>query len=386
MRVAFFTEVFLPKIDGITNRLRNTIRCLREDGHDVAVFAPDCPLRDYAGARVCSVPALPFPGYPGLRLGLPDPRLLTALRSLAPDVVHAVGPACLGVWGVAAARLLALPTVASYHTDLPRYAPEYGLGWTRPAIWPLVRSVHNAAHVNLCPSTHTRRELCEQGIDGVGIWRGGVDAALFHPAKRSLAERARLTGERPDRPIVLYAGRLSPEKGLDAFRPVLEACPEARGVLVGDGPARDALERSLDGLDVHFTGFLRGEELARVVASADVFFMPSTTETLGFVVLEAMASGLPVVAAAAGGIPDLVVPGENGVLYDPGRPLDAAREIADLLAAHGRRRFFAELARKSALESSWGCETERLVDHYRRAIAIAASGGVAHRLHRALVL
>lgn len=385
MRIALFSEVFLPKIDGITNRLRHTIRCLREDGHEVLVFAPDCPVREYAGARIVSLPAIGFPPYPGLRLGLPDPRIAWHLRRFDPHVVHAVGPVFLGVWGLATARALGLATVASYHTDLPRYAPAYGLGWLSPAIWPLVRAIHNAADLNLCPSRFTQRELADNGVRDVGVWSGGVDTERFSPARRQLAQRIEWTGGHPERPIVLYAGRISPEKGLDAFRSVLEASPQAVGVLVGDGPARADLEAGLDGLDVVFTGFLRGEALATAFASADVFFMPSATETLGFVVLEAMASGVPVVAANAGGVPDLVAHGETGWLYEPGRPLEGARRVAELLAEDGRRRHFAMLARKRALEQDWPSQTRRLVEAYQRARCAAASGGLVRRLQRAVL-
>lgn len=385
MRIAIVSEVFLPKIDGITNRLRHTIRALREQGHDVLVLAPDAPLSDYAGAKVVGIPGVPFPPYPGLRLALPEPGILWHLRRFRPDVVHAVGPAVLGVWGMLAARALALPIVASYHTDLPAYAGRHGLGWLEPAVWPLVRRVHNLADVNLCPSKVTRRQLQDHGVENVGIWRGGVDCNRFHPDKRSLDMRMRLTDGRPDRPVVLYVGRLSPEKNLDVLRLVHEAAPDAHLALVGDGPARPQLEKSLAGLPTTFTGFLRGEELARAFASADLFFMPSTTETLGFVVLEAMAAGIPVVAAAAGGIADLVHHWENGVLYDPETPLEGAAIAAELLAHDGHRRLLAERGRKAAEQCDWQSETRGLVRSYQRAICVHAHTGLSGRIHRRLV-
>lgn len=139
MRIALFSEVFLPKIDGITNRLAHTVRCLVEQGHEVLVFAPATAVPGHAGARVVRVPGPAFPPYPALRLSAPHPRIPWELARFGPDVVHAVGPACLGIWGIAAARTLGLPVVASYHTDLPRYAPLHGLGFARGAIWPLLR-------------------------------------------------------------------------------------------------------------------------------------------------------------------------------------------------------------------------------------------------------
>jgi glycosyltransferase involved in cell wall biosynthesis len=385
MRIALFSEVFLPKIDGITNRLAHTLRCLRDDGHEVLVFAPAGSLPEHAGARVIAVPGAPLPLHEGLRISAPDPRILAALWRFRPQVVHAVGPACLGLWGIAAARGLGIPVVASYHTDLPRYLPGYGLGWLEPAIWPLLGWVHRHAHVNLAPSRFTCRELIDHGVSPVGVWRGAVDANHFHPQRASLAMRLRLSGDVPDGPLILYAGRLSPEKGLDAFGPILEAIPAARLALVGDGPGRAQLERTLPADRVTFTGFLRGAELAAAFASADVFAMPSTTETLGFVVLEAMASGCAVVAAAAGGIPDLIEHGETGLLYDPAQPGAAVAAISDLLRHPGRRRFLAMQARKRAEESSWPAETRKLVDEYRKAIVLASHRGLARRLYRACV-
>jgi glycosyltransferase involved in cell wall biosynthesis len=385
VRIALFTEVFLPKIDGITNRLDQTLRCLRQAGHELLVFGPADAVPEHAGVRVVRIPGPPFPPYPGLRISAPDPRIAWELRRFDPDVVHVVGPVCLGIWGLLAARALRLPIVASYHTDLPRYLPGYGLDLLAPAIWPLIRRVHGMAHVNLAPSRFTRRELLDHGIEPVHLWRGGVDTERFHPERRCLAMRARLSGEIPDGPLLLYAGRLSPEKQLHSFGPILEAFPETRLALVGDGPARAELERTLPPERTTFTGFLRGAALARAFASADVFVMPSTTETLGFVVLEAMASGCPVVAADAGGIPDLVEHGESGLLYDPTDSDGAIRQVGKLLASPGRRRFLALAARKRAEESSWSNETAKLVLEYRKAIVLAARRGLAARLYNAFV-
>lgn len=380
MRIALFSEVFAPKIDGITNRLRNTLECLRDEGHEALVFAPENAVAECAGARVVRAPGLPFPPHPELRASLPDPRIAWELARFRPDVVHAVGPACLGVWGILAARALRLPVVASYHTDLPGYLPLYGLGWARPAAWPLLRAVHNAATLNLTPSRHTRAELMRHGIWNGGIWRGGVDTDLFHPRRRSLAMRARLSDGRPDAPLLLYAGRLSPEKNLASLAWALDAHPGARLALVGDGPARPALERVFAGTPTVFAGFLRGEELAAAFASADVFLMPSRTETLGFVVLEAMSAGTAVVAARAGGIPELVTHEEDGLLYDPDRPGELAGALAGLLEHRGRRAFLARNGRKRAEECGWPVETRRLLRHYDLAIRLHRRGSLAARL------
>jgi glycosyltransferase involved in cell wall biosynthesis len=385
MRIAIVTEVFPPKVDGITNRIANTIRCMKALGHEVLVLAPDTAAPSHPGARVVRVPGVPFPPYPGLRIAAPDPRIAAELWRFDPHVVHAVGPACLGLWGIAAARGLGLPLVASYHTDLPRYLPEYGLGWAQPAIWPLIQRVHNAAHVNLCPSRHTRDELRDHGVENVGLWRGGVDVDLFSPERRSIDMRLRMTDGRPDGPVGLYVGRISPEKNLHRLAEALETVPDLRLALVGDGPGRAELERTLPPERTTFLGFLRGEELATAFASADVFMMPSTTETLGFVVLEAMSAGAPVVAARAGGIPDLVQDGHNGLLYEPDEPGALGHAVAELLRRDAMRRHLQLQGRKFAEAGSWLEETRQLIRAYQQAIIIAQRGSRLRRLVRTLV-
>ena len=377
MRIAIFSEVFLPKIDGITDRLSQTLPELLRQGHDVTVFAPgkrenECGSHEAAaelpGVRVIRVPSLPLPPYTGLEAALPDPRIVSELFALRPDVVHVVGPVCLGAWGALAARALGLPLVASFQTDLARYLAGGRLGSLERALWAWLGSVHGLAHVNLCPSLATQRVLEMRGVPRVEIWQGGVDAQRFHPEKRSLAMRDRLTGGRPELPLLLSAGRLAREKGIGSLAWVMDELPEARLALVGDGPDRRRLERVFAKLPVHFAGFLTGEELAEAYASADVFVMPSTTETLGFVTLEAMASGVPVVAADAGGLRGVVRDGENGRLYDPNRHKAALAPIRELLASRGLRMELARMGRKTAENASWEAETLRLVRAYQLAV------------------
>lgn len=377
MRIAIFSEVFLPKIDGITNRLRHTIDRLLDEGHDVRVFGPLHAQNNYRGVKVVQIAGMPLPLYPGLQITHPDPRILWELFKYRPDVVHVVGPASLGVLGSFAARALGLPLVASYHTDLPAYLPRYGLGFAQPAIWPVIRAVHGLAHVNLCPSTVTRDELEGHGIGPVGIWRGGVDTDRFRPAAASATMRLRLTEEaRPDavKALAVYVGRVGAEKGLDRFFDLHDAIPGLHVAIVGDGPDRERLERRARGRRFVFTGFLRGDDLAAAYASADFFFMPSTTETLGFVVLEAMSSGTPVVAARAGGQLDLVSDGENGLLYDPSDPVDAVRKAETLIENPSQRRHLGLQARKAAETGTWDDETRRLLAHYETAIDLASRG------------
>jgi glycosyltransferase involved in cell wall biosynthesis len=205
----------------------------------------------------------------------------------------------------------------------------------------------------------------------VDLWRGGVDPERFHPSKRSLRMRDRLSDGNPERPLILSVGRLAPENELESLAWVMDALPGARLALVGDGPDRARLERVFAGLSVRFEGSLCSEELAAAYASADVFVMPSPTETLGLVALEAMASGVPVVAADAGGIRDLIRHGENGLLYDPAERKAAVAPIEQLLSSRGLRLQLARMGRKAAENASWEGETFRLLASYEKARELA---------------
>jgi len=257
--------------------------------------------------------------------------------------------------------------VVSSHTDLPQYLHYYGLRFLEKHVWKILRARHNRASINLCTSTVMVEQLRAHGIERVELWPGGVDAELFHPSRSSVEMRCRLSQDHPDSPLLLYVGRLSAEKNLEGLRPLLQALPSARLALVGDGPHRKVLERHFAGLPVCMTGFLREQELASAYASSDVFVMPSLTETLGLVVLEAMSSGLPVVAARAGGIPDIIQDGLNGYLYD--QEAQAIQVLRRLLQSKQTRCAIATRARERSAHFSWRAATIQLVDQYKRACA-----------------
>jgi glycosyltransferase involved in cell wall biosynthesis len=368
MRIAIATEVHAPKIDGISNRLNHTIRELIALGHEVLTIAPAPAQPVCDGERLLRVPGARFPLYPDVVVGAPDPRIALELARFRPHVLHAVGPVAVGVFSLLAARALAIPTVASFHTALPEYAGRYGYPRLEAPAWRLLAAAHRLAELNLVPSRSTRDALVARGFRISGLWRGGVDPEHFHPRKRSLAMRERLAGGRFDRPLLLCVGRLAAEKNLHSLAPVLAEIPGAQAAFVGDGPERARLERTYQGMPVAFAGFLSGEELAAAYASADVFVMPSTTETLGFVALEAMASGLPVVAADAGGLREIVRDAETGFLYEPAEPKGALEPIRRLLASRTLAESFARRARAEAERYSWRRETQGLVASYEFAI------------------
>lgn len=371
MRVAFFTETFLPKVDGIVTRITRTLDQFASLGHEALIFAPHDPPPEYAGQRVVRVPALPFrPWYPELFLGLPRPRLGRELDAFEPDIVHVVNPVVLGLWGTALAKQRNLPLLASYHTDLTQYAQHLRLPILTTPGRRFLRDVHNQAHVNLVTSRPMLNSARGLGIERVRLWPKAVDTDLFTPARRSRAMRERLSDGHPDAPLGIYVGRLSYEKRIDWLYAPVTRVPGLRLALVGSGPAEAELKHRFAGTATTFTGYLSGVELAEAYASADVFLFPSDTETLGFVAMESMASGVPAVGARAGGIPDVIEHGVNGLLFTPGDLGELTEQVrllatdADLRARLGAR------ARRDMEAHGWRAATQALIDHYRTAVRV----------------
>jgi glycosyltransferase involved in cell wall biosynthesis len=369
VRIAFFTETFLPKVDGIVTRLTKTLQHLVAAGDEVLIFCPEGAPDSYLGAKVVGVPALPLPLYPELKLALPRPAVSEALEQFRPDLVHVVNPAVLGLGGIWLAKSRNLPLVASYHTHLPKYLEHYGMGMLEPLLWELLKAAHNQASLNLCTSTAMVAELAAKGIQHTALWQRGVDTDLFRPELRNDRMRARLHGPHDDTGnLLLYIGRLSAEKQIERIRPVLEAMPQTRLALVGDGPHRQQLERCFEGTPTTFVGYLAGQDLASAYACGDAFLFPSSTETLGLVLLEAMAAGCPVVGADRGGIPDIVSDGENGCLYDPDQPHSLTAAVQRLLGESQTRACLRQAARQEAERWGWAGATDQLRGYYRKVL------------------
>lgn len=367
MRIALFTETFLPKVDGIVTRLRHTVEHLQRSGDRVMVVAPDGGITEYMGAKVYGVTGFPLPLYPELKMALPRPAIGQAVEEFQPDIIHVVNPAVLGLAGLYYGKVLKIPLVASYHTHLPQYLQHYKLGMLEGLLWELLKSAHNQAQLNLCTSTAMVEELTAHGIERVDLWQRGVDTELFHPELASSEMRSHLAQGYPDSPLLLYVGRLSAEKEIERIKPVLEAIGGARLALVGDGPHRASLEQYFADTPTHFVGYLTGRELGAAFASADAFIFPSRTETLGLVLLEAMAAGCPVVAASSGGIPDIVTSGVNGFLFDPQTGDEGAiAATCHLLEQKQERENIRSNARLEAERWGWAAATRQLQNYYRQ--------------------
>jgi phosphatidylinositol alpha 1,6-mannosyltransferase len=380
VRIAYVTESFPPDVNGVAHTAVRVAEYLAQRGHHPLVIAPEPaggrPGLDRSfGFPVVRVPSVPLPAYPGLRVGLPGARLRAALAGHRADLVHLAGPFVLGAGAGGAARKLNLPVVAVYATDMPAYARAYHAGRLGEAIcWRRLRRIHNGVDRTLAPSTATATDLHAHGIERVWLWARGVDSARFDPAKRSAPLRGELApgGEL----LVGYVGRLAVEKRVDLLAGVA-ALPGVRLVLVGGGPAAAAARRALP--TAVFLGQRGGEELARIYASLDVFVHAGPHDTFGQTLQEAAASGLPVVAPAAGGPADLVQDGATGFLVAPGDPAPLAQAVARLSADPQLRAAQGGAGRQLMLRRGWPVMCGELMGHYDAVLSgtSAPQAGVA---------
>lgn len=319
MRIAIVTENFLPKLDGVTRTLAMLLEHLQAAGHQALLLGPESGMEKYADAEVIGTAGVPFPFYPELKFNFFRPLFVRRLKEFSPDVVHLVDPVILGAAGLVAARCLQQPLVSSYHTNLATYCGHFGFPLLTEPMWRYNRLIHNQCSLTFCPSPSTASMLSLQGFQHLRIWPRGVDTSLFRPEKRSTELRSCWLREREqptEKAVLLYVGRVSWEKNLRLLVQAYRGMDHqyCHLVIVGDGPALTEMQQELAGLPVTFTGYLHGEELAAAYASADIFAFPSRTETFGQVVLEAMASGLPVVGLFSEGVCDLVSDGRTGLL------------------------------------------------------------------------
>ncbi|WP_181884757.1 glycosyltransferase family 1 protein [Arthrobacter sp. RT-1] len=369
MRIAIVAESFLPLMNGVTHSILRVLDHLQERGDDVLVIAPstqDGEAPDQVkGAHIHRLPAVPLAGYTNVRVAMGGVyRVKRILADYAPDVVHLASPFVLGWRAAQAAHQLGIPTVAIYQTEVPSYAARYGVPFLENWAWNRVENIHLLASRTLVPSTFALNQLRGRGIPRVQMWRRGVDTARFSPEKRDDGWRAAVApgGQR----IIGYVGRLAVEKQVEDLA-ALAGVPDARLVIVGDGPQRAALEDALP--DAVFTGFLGGDELARTVASFDLFVHPGEFETFCQTIQEAMASGVPVVATGRGGPLDLVENSRTGWLYEPGDLAGMRARVLDLMGDDAKRRAFAAAAYGSVQNRTWPALCAELVGHYTDVMA-----------------
>ncbi|HET9657401.1 MAG TPA: glycosyltransferase family 1 protein [Kineosporiaceae bacterium] len=364
MRIAIVTESFLPQVNGVTNSVLRICEHLALRGHDAMVIAPGSGPTSWAGVPVVRVPAVAMPGYGSHQVGCPWPGMARTLREFRPDVVHLASPTVLGAQAVMAAQRLAVPSIAVYQTDLAAYAARYRASAATRAVWRWLGWIHAQADRTLAPSQDAVQGLQQRGVPRVRLWPRGVDLDRFHPrhADPGLRRAWAPGGEL----VVGYIGRLAAEKQVHLLA-ALSDVPGIAVVVAGDGPLRPALQRQLP--QVTFLGPLGGQELSAAFASLDVFVHTGPHETFCQAAQEALASGVPVVAPAAGGLLDLVTDGRNGRLYAPGSAQQLRRAVVDLVTDDARRREMGLAARASVEGRSWEAIGDAYLAHCEEILA-----------------
>ncbi|MBA38752.1 MULTISPECIES: glycosyltransferase family 4 protein [Sphingobium] len=378
LRVALFSGNYNYVRDGANQALNRFVSYLLRQGAAVRVYSPtvDTPAFEPTGDLV-SAPSFAVPGRKEYRVPY---RLSGALRrdlkQFGPNLVHVSSPDPLGHRAVSWARAHGLPTVASVHTRFETYPRYYGLAFLEPLIESMLRRFYRRCDAIVAPSESMAQLLRDQRMSyDVGIWTRGIDREIFCPARRDMAWRRSL-GIGDDMPVIGFIGRLVMEKGLDVFSDTVDQLAQRqvphKVLVVGEGPAREWFENRLPG--AVFTGFQKGVDLGRAVASMDMLFNPSVTETFGNVTLEAMACGLPTVAARATGSESLVTEGVTGRLIRPG----AISAFADALQYYcvdtAARAAAGQAAQQRAERNGWDQVNQALVDTYLRVIRQRAQG------------
>ena len=370
LRLAVVTETYPPEINGVALSLSRFIEGLRERNHQIQLIRPRQDHAEQAaqgnGFDEVLTGGMPIPRYPNLKMGLPAKRALIKHWLLRrPDLVHIVTEGPLGWSALQAALKLKIPVCSDFRTNFHTYSQHYGIGWLKKSIVAYLRKFHNRTLLTMVPTEHMRAELAASGFSNLRVVARGVDTELFNPARRSESLR-REWGVTADTLAVLHVGRLAAEKNpealMAAFIAIRQRQPRARLVLVGDGPEEKAMRSRLP--DAIFTGSRRGEELATHYASGDLFLFPSLTETFGNVTLEAMASGLPLVAYDYAAAAQHVRHGANGLLAAFGRTEDFTAMAGNLAAmyVHDPEQFRAmgRNARLTTETLDWKCVVTQL--------------------------
>ena len=378
LRIALFSGNYNYVRDGANQALNRLVEYLQRSGATVRIYSPttDHPAFPPNG-KIVSVPAIKIPGREEYRAPIYMPRRVKRdIRRFNPNMFHIASPELLGHAAVRMAHAMDVPVIASVHTRFETYFRYYGLAFLEPLVEALMRRLYRGCDALFAPSESMAQLLREQRMNyDVGIWSRGIDREIFDPARRDMEWRRRL-GIGDDVPVIGFVGRLVMEKGLDVFSDAIDHL-ERRQVrhqvlVVGDGPARAWFEKRLP--SAIFVGYQSGPDLGRAVASMDILFNPSVTETFGNVTLEAMAVGLPVVAAIAIGSQSLVIDGVSGRLIRGG----AIESFTDALAHYCRdeaaRRAAGEAGAQAAQRYGWDQVNQQLVDGYLRIIRQYSAG------------
>jgi len=370
VKIAIVTETYPPEVNGVASTIAKFIKGLVELGHDITLIRPRQGLKDKPKNEVnfkeILMVGIPIPGYSALRMGLPQKnRLIKQWTSERPSLVHIVTEGPLGWAALEAAKKLNIPICSDFRTNFDAYSTHYGLSFLKRPIQRYLRYFHNNCNFTMVPTQALRNQLLSHGFERLRVLARGVDTELFNPLKRC-QELRKQWGVQDHQKVVLYVGRLAAEKNLqvtvDAFRAMSQVNPNLKMVWVGDGPLKESLKLSCP--NSIFTGVQTGEALAAHYASGDLFFFSSLSETFGNVTLEAMASGLAVLAYDYAAARQFIDHGVNGFLANPNEANSFINQGLELLKDSVDLQNLRVQARQTTLEISWDKVTKKLENNY----------------------
>ncbi|MCF8534864.1 MAG: glycosyltransferase family 1 protein [Candidatus Nanopelagicaceae bacterium] len=359
LRVAVVAESFLPQVNGVTNSVLRILEYFKANHINALVVVPETEKTPdtHNGFKVVKVPALAVKGL--IPLAMPLQIALNEIEHFKPDVIHLASPALLGNYVTKYARKRNIPTLSVYQTDLAGFAKNYGLQIANSSLNRFVAKVHSNSDLTLAPSTSACNYLQGIGVSEIALWQRGVDSIHFNPSKRDESLRESFLGNRGDRTLIGYIGRLAHEKRLEDLISLSEQ-DDCQLLIVGDGPIRSRLERKLP--NAIFTGVKTGEELASIYASLDIFIHTGQHETFCQSIQEALSSGVPVIAPNSGGPIDLVKNGETGYLINTGNPKEI-RRVVNLIQESDKVELSSK-ARASVVGRDWNFINSQLIAHY----------------------
>jgi glycosyltransferase involved in cell wall biosynthesis len=366
VRIAIFTDTYEPQVNGVTNTLKKLKSYMDKNNIEYKFFVPAEGAPSYSQETV-SFYSIKFHLYPECKIAFPRYKEVKAtLDQFKPDMIHIVTPFSVGLMGLKYARDHQIPLVSSYHTNFVEYFKYYKLQFLEKICWSYFSWFHSFCQINFCPSIDTFIKLKEKGIQNLKIWDRGIDAEQFSPQNYNKEMRNQYAASKEQ--LLLYVGRLAPEKELDVLMKAATILNDKNRLfkllIVGDGPQYKEL-KALNIPNIIFLGYKFGKELQQIYACADLFVFPSSTETYGNVILEAMSSGVPVVAVNEGGVKENLIDGKNGLAFEVGSCVEMAGKIEILLCDEKLRSELASNARMHALKRSWGQVFDVLFDDYK---------------------
>jgi glycosyltransferase involved in cell wall biosynthesis len=376
LRIAVVTETWPPEVNGVAMTLAKLVQGLSHRNHDVQLIRPrqtktDSPMSD-ASLEEVLMRGMPIPRYPELKLGLPSKKTLVKTWTLRrPDVVHIATEGPLGWSALQAAKVLKLPVTSDFRTNFQSYSKHYGVGWLRKPIVAYLRKFHNATACTMVPTRELMRTLSQNGFANLKVVSRGVDTKLFNIAKRDTSLRSSW-GATDDTKVLISVGRMAPEKNLDQVLKTYDALKSTgqafKLVMVGDGPLKEQFQKRYP--EIIFPGMLSQTNLAAYYASSDLFIFPSQTETFGNVTLEALASGIPVLAFDCAAARDWVQTGVNGWLVAENNPEGFAAQAVTVFNSKDLLDQITQSTRQQVVHLDWDQIAEQVESVFWDAIRI----------------